>query len=223
MKYKVITIPLLIIAVGIGITYYKTKENMEKRVLPVIQPRDVNPEMVPVEISKKGLGHRIGQFEFLNQNRELITLDDVKGKVFVAEYFFTTCLTICPIMNEEMKRIQERFKGNENVKLLSFTVDPEIDTVEQMKSYAVEHNAVDGQWHFLTGEKEDLYSLARNSFFVLKPAEARNLGDAGSDFIHTNNFVLVDQELQIRGYYDGTSTEEVDQLMEDILILLEND
>lgn len=223
MKHKVITIPLLIIAVGIGITYYKTKENMEKRVLPVIQPRDVNPEMVPVEISKKGLGHRIGQFEFLNQNRELITLDDVKGKVFVAEYFFTTCLTICPIMNEEMKRIQERFKGNENVKLLSFTVDPEIDTVEQMKSYAVEHNAVDGQWHFLTGEKEDLYSLARNSFFVLKPAEARNLGDAGSDFIHTNNFVLVDQELQIRGYYDGTSTEEVDQLMEDILILLEND
>jgi len=223
MKYKVITIPLLIIAVGIGITYYKTKENMEKKVLPVIQPRDVNPEMVPVEISKKGLGHRIGQFEFLNQNRELITLDDVKGKVFVAEYFFTTCLTICPIMNEEMKRIQERFKGNENVKLLSFTVDPEIDTVEQMKSYAVEHNAVDGQWHFLTGEKEDLYSLARNSFFVLKPAEARNLGDAGSDFIHTNNFVLVDQELQIRGYYDGTSTEEVDQLMEDILILLEND
>lgn len=196
---------------------------MEKKVLPVIQPRDVNPEMVPVEISKKGLGHRIGQFEFLNQNRELITLDDVKGKVFVAEYFFTTCLTICPIMNEEMKRIQERFKGNENVKLLSFTVDPEIDTVEQMKSYAVEHNAVDGQWHFLTGEKEDLYSLARNSFFVLKPAEARNLGDAGSDFIHTNNFVLVDQELQIRGYYDGTSTEEVDQLMEDILILLEND
>lgn len=223
MKYKVITIPLLIIAVGIGITYYKTKENMEKKVLPVIQPRDVNPEMVPVEISKKGLGHRIGQFEFLNQNRELITLDDVKGKVFVAEYFFTTCLTICPIMNEEMKRIQERFKGNENVKLLSFTVDPEIDTVEQMKGYAVEHNAVDGQWHFLTGEKEDLYSLARNSFFVLKPAEARNLGDAGSDFIHTNNFVLVDQELQIRGYYDGTSTEEVDQLMEDILILLEND
>lgn len=223
MKYKVITIPLLIIAVGIGITYYKTKENMEKKVLPVIQPRDVNPEMVPVEISKKGLGHRIGKFEFLNQNRELITLDDVKGKVFVAEYFFTTCLTICPIMNEEMKRIQERFKGNENVKLLSFTVDPEIDTVEQMKSYAVEHNAVDGQWHFLTGEKEDLYSLARNSFFVLKPAEARNLGDAGSDFIHTNNFVLVDQELQIRGYYDGTSTEEVDQLMEDILILLEND
>src|SRR5690554_8203462 len=113
MKYKVITIPLLIIAVGIGITYYKTKENMEKKVLPVIQPRDVNPEMVPVEISKKGLGHRIGQFEFLNQNRELITLDDVKGKVFVAEYFFTTCLTICPIMNEEMKRIQERFKRSE--------------------------------------------------------------------------------------------------------------
>lgn len=221
MKYKAITIPLLIISVGIGITYYKTKENMEKKVLPVIQPRDVNPEMVPEEISKKGIGHRIGKFEFSNQNNEKITLDDVKGKVFVAEYFFTTCLTICPIMNEEMKRVQEKFKGNENVKLLSFTVDPEIDTVEQMKRYSVEHNAVDGQWHFLTGEKEDLYTLARNSFFVLKPAEARNLGDAGSDFIHTNNFVLVDQELQIRGYYDGTSTEEVNQMMEDMILLLQ--
>src|SRR5690554_5284594 len=104
---------------------------------------------------------------------------------------------------------------------MRFTVEPEIETVEQIKRYSLEQNAEDGQRQILTSEKEDLYTLARNSFFVLKPAEARNLGDAGSDFIHTNNFVLVDQELHIRGYYDGTSTEEVNQMMEDMALLLQ--
>ena len=155
-----------------------------------------------------------------NQNGETVTLNDVKNKIFVAEYFFTTCLTICPIMTEEMTRIQKQFKGNKDVKILSFTVDPETDNVGVMKAYAEKHNAVDGQWHFLTGTKDDLYSLARNSFFVLKPAEAINLGDAGSDFIHTNNFVLVDKELRIRGYYDGTNSEEISVLIKDIELLL---
>jgi protein SCO1/2 len=163
----------------------------------------------------------IGDFSLLNQNGETFTLDDVKGKVFVAEYFFTTCGTICPKMTEQMTRVQKKFKGNDAFKILSFTVNPEYDTVEIMNAYAEKHNAVEGQWHFLTGSKKELYSLARNSFFVLKPAEAANLGDAGSDFIHTNNFVLVDQELRIRGYYDGTSISEVNELMVDIQILLD--
>jgi len=210
----------IILVIGIFTAYYINKSALEKKQLPVIQPRDVNSEMVDAKLIDKGIGHRIGEFALTNQNGETITLDDVKGKVFVAEYFFTTCLTICPIMTEEMTRVQEKFKGNDDVKILSMTVDPEIDTVEVMKAYAEKHNAVDGQWHFLTGTQEDLYSLARNSFFVLKPAEARNLGDAGSDFIHTNNFVLVDQELQIRGYYDGTSSEEIDIMMADIELLL---
>lgn len=176
--------------------------------------------MVDPELVNQGIGHRINEFSFTNQNGETITLDDVKGKIFVAEYFFTTCQTICPIMTEEMMRVQKRFKGNDEIKILSFTVDPEVDDVEIMSAYAKKHNAVDGQWHFLTGDKKDLYRLARNSFFVLKPAEATNLGDAGSDFIHTNNFVLVDKELRIRGYYDGTSSEEIDVLMEDIELLI---
>ena len=92
-----------------------------------------------------------------------------------------------------------------------------------MLAYAKSHGYSPGQWHFITGPKEDLYKLARTSFFVLKPAEAQNLGDAGSDFIHTNNFVLVDQNRQIRGYYDGTSTAEVNQLIDDIENLLENE
>lgn len=217
---KGVLISVIIVIIGIAIAYQMNTAAAERRVLPVIQPADVKSEMVDVELAGKAIGHRVGKFEFTNQNGEEISLDDVKGKVFVAEYFFTTCPTICPIMNEEMKRVQERFKNNPDVKILSFTVDPENDTVEAMKVYAEEHNAIDGQWHFLTGDKEELYRVARQSFFVLKPAEAKNLGDAGSDFIHTNNFVLVDQNLRLRGYYDGTNSEEVESLMEDIELLL---
>lgn len=209
-----------IVVIGIGVAYYFTTSKANEKSLPIIQPRDVKSEMVNPDLLEVGIGHRIGKFAFLNQNGDTVSREDIKGKVFVAEYFFTTCGTICPKMTAQMTRVQKRFKGNDAFKILSFTVYPEIDTVEVMKAYAEKHNAINGQWHFLTGEKDDLYYLARNSFFVLKPAEAANLGDAGSDFIHTNNFVLVDQELRIRGYYDGTNITEVNELMEDAEILL---
>lgn len=217
---KGIIISSVLVLIGIAIAYKMNMDYFNQKVLPVIQPNDVKSEMVNPEIANKGIGHRIGDFAFQDQMGNTITLDDVKGKVFVAEYFFTTCQTICPIMTDEMKRVQDSYRGNPNVKILSFTVDPETDNVAVMKAYAEKHNAAYGQWYFLTGEKKDLYQLARNSFFVLKPAEARNLGDAGSDFIHTNNFVLVDQQLRIRGYYDGTNAKEVDTLIQDISLLL---
>ena len=213
-------ITFLIAFAAITVGYFMMKPAAKSEDLPVINPIEVSSEMVDSSIIRKGIGHRIGEFEFLNQYGEKTGLNDVKGKVFVAEYFFTTCGTICPVMNQQMQRVQKAFKGNPELKILSFTVDPEIDTVEQMRSYAEGHGAVKGQWHFLTGNKEDLYSAARKYFFVLKPAEAENLGDAGSDFIHTNNFVLIDRQLRIRGYYDGTSVKEVDQLIRDIEGLL---
>lgn len=194
----------------------------EEKLLPVINPVDLDEEMVDRDVlmNRKGYGHKIGDFSFLNQNGEVITQEFVKNKVFVAEYFFTTCGSICPIMNKQMKRVQDAFADNEGVKILSFTVDPATDSVEQMKRYAEGHFANDHQWQFLTGNKGKLYELARKSFFVLKPAEAENLGDAGSDFIHTNNFVLVDRKKRIRGYYDGTSVTSVDSLIYDIGRLL---
>jgi protein SCO1/2 len=191
--------------------------------LPVINPIDLEEEMVDPELLRKGYGHTIGDFSFVNQNGLTITQEEVKGKVYVAEYFFTTCGTICPKMNEQMKRVQMAYADNDDVRILSFTVNPEVDTVEQMKQYAEGHGAKDGQWHFLTGTREKLYELARKSFFILKPAEAQNLGDAGSDFIHTNNFVLVDREKRIRGYYDGTSEKEVSKLIKDMQRLLNDD
>lgn len=211
---------LLVFSVSaIGFIYYMNQP--KEKPLPIINPVDLEPEMVDVDLLRVGRGHKIGSFEFSNQNNERITDADVKGKVFVAEYFFTTCGTICPKMNVQMQRVQKAYSGNKDLKILSFTVNPEVDDVAQMKSYAEGHGADDKQWWFLTGTKEKLYHLARTSFFVLKPAEAKNLGDVGSDFIHTNNFVLVDKKMRIRGYYDGTSVEEVDQLIHDIEHLLE--
>jgi protein SCO1/2 len=211
---------VIFIVVGVSITYYYVQP--KEKDLEVINPVDLQPEMVDesVILERKGYGHKIGAFSFKNQNGEIITQSDVDGKVYVAEYFFTTCGSICPIMNQQMQRIQKVYLREPDLKILSFTVNPAIDTVEQMKRYALQHQANDDQWYFLTGKKEDLYGLARKSYFVLKPAEAENLGDAGGDFIHTNNFVLVDRERRIRGYYDGTSTAGVDSLIYDIGRLL---
>ena len=204
---------------GVTITYFMIKPSKEKS-LPVINPVNVNKEMVDPELLRIGYGHKIGNFSFLNQDGKVVTQQDVKGKVFVAEYFFTTCGTICPIMNVQMQRVHKVYQGNKNVRILSFTVDPKVDTVAQMKRYAVAHGADAKSWFFLTGTQEKLYELARKSFFVLKPAETENQGDVGSDFIHTNNFVLVDKEMRIRGYYDGTNPKEVDELIGDIALLV---
>ena len=215
---KRIIVFLIVVSVAITVVYYM--QRTPKETLPIINPIDLNEEMVDSSLLRIGRDHKIGSFSFLSQEGKIITDKNVRGKVFVAEYFFTTCGTICPQMNRQMQRVQKAYNNNPALKIVSFTVNPEVDTVEQMKRYAFEHGANKNQWFFLTGEKEQLYRVARTSFFVLKPAEAQNLGDAGSDFIHTSNFVLVDKSMRIRGYYDGTSAKEVDKLIKDIFSLL---
>lgn len=218
MKRILFLVILFLILLPIG--YYFLSDQSKTKPLPVINPVDVQQEMVDPEMLRLGRGHRIGKFRFENQDGNWITDADMKGKVCVVEYFFTTCKSICPVMNTQMQRIQKKFAQNAEVRIFSFTVDPDTDTVAQMKRYAQAHHAQTGQWHFLTGNKADLYNLARRSFFILKPAEAQNLGDAGSDFIHTNNFVLIDQKMRIRGYYDGTNPKEVSLLQTHIDQLL---
>jgi protein SCO1/2 len=217
---KTLIFLILFTIAGVSFTYFMMKPEKHKD-LPVINPVDLNEEMVDSLLVRKGYGHKIGSFSFTDQEGNTFTDKDVRGKVFIAEYFFTTCKTICPIMNSQMQRVHKAYKSNSAVQILSFTVDPDTDSVAQMKKYATRHQADSKQWHFLTGDKNKLYSLARKSFFVLKPAEAVNQGDVGSDFIHTNNFVLVDRQMRIRGYYDGTSAKEVDELIGDIQILLD--
>jgi len=210
----------LILVIAIPIAYFMINQT-NSPALPFINPTDVQSEMVDSSVQHIGRNHKIGSFNLLDEQNNTISDKVIEGKVFVAEYFFTTCGSICPIMNKQMQRVQAAFKGNSKFEILSFTVDPENDGPEQMLAYAKGHGYQPGQWHFITGDKKALYSLARTSFFVLKPAEAENLGDAGSDFIHTNNFVLIDQDRHIRGYYDGTNAAEVDQLILDIEKLLE--
>jgi protein SCO1/2 len=216
---RVLIVALIFVA-GVTIAYFLTKPS-EDETLKVYNPIDVEAEMVDKDLSRKGFGHTIQEFSFTDQSGKSYGSKDLKGKIYVAEYFFTTCGTICPVMNAEMQRVQQAFRGNDSFRILSFTVDPETDSVAQMKLYADGHGADPKQWHFLTGDKKDLYQLARRSFFVLKPAEAANQGDVGSDFIHTNYFVLVDTKKRIRGYYDGTDSKEVDKLIKDIQKLLE--
>jgi protein SCO1 len=215
---RVLIIALIFIA-GITVAYFLNLP--EEKPLKVYNPVDVESEMVEEDLIRKGYGHTIQEFSFTDQTGKTYGSKDLKGKIYVAEYFFTTCGTICPKMNLEMMRVQKAYQGNDQFKILSFTVDPETDSVAQMAQYAEGHGANSKQWHFLTGEKTDLYKLARRSFFVLKPAAAVNQGDVGSDFIHTNYFVLVDTQKRIRGYYDGTDSKEVDKLIGDIQKLLE--
>lgn len=206
---------VLVIAV-IAITLFYVNTTSKEKYLPVYNPIDLSPDVVDSSLLRVGVGHKIGAFEFTNQNGKIISDKDLEGKIYVAEYFFTTCGTICPIMNKQMQRVQKAYAKRNDFKILSFTVDPETDNVAQMKKYATEHHVDDAQWWFLTGDKDKLYDLARKSFFVLKPAEAENVGDAGSDFIHTNNFVLIDKNKKIRGYYNGIEKQSVDSLIIDI-------
>jgi len=218
---KRLVLVALILVIAIPIAYFMVTQ-ANTPALPFINPTDVQSEMVDSSVQNIGRNHKIGAFRLLDEQNKIITDEVIKGKLCVVEYFFTTCGSICPIMNQQMQRVQTAFDGNAAFEILSFTVDPENDRPEQLLQYAKSHAYRAGQWHFITGKKEALYSLARTSFFVLKPAEAANLGDAGSDFIHTNNFVLVDQDRHIRGYYDGTNAAEVDQLILDIENLLES-
>ncbi len=183
--------------------------------LPVYQPADFNPELVDSTLHYVKKYHTIDNFSLVNQNGEIITEANYQNKIYVADFFFTTCLTICPIMTKNMADIQERIIEDEDVMLLSHTVTPEIDSVAQLKKYAIEKGVADHKWNLVTGDKKQIYDLARKSYLAVKDFQA-----AGPfDMIHTENFILVDKERRIRGTYNGTSPEEIERLMNDLEIL----
>lgn len=160
--------------------------------------------------------HIIPPFLFVNQYNQKITEADVKGKVYVTDYFFTTCQSICPVMSTSLERVYKEFNNREDFMILSHTVDPETDSVAQLLSYAKLHGVKDNKWMFVTGEKKHLYEVARKGY-LLNAEE----GDGGAeDFIHTQNFALIDKERHIRGFYDGTDSTDVNNLITDIKLLL---
>ena len=188
-----------------------------KKVLPIYQPSMVNYELVDSTLQHVKKYHKIAPFSFENQNGKTITEDDYEGKIYIADFFFTTCSTICPKMTANMVNIQEEILNDSTVMLLSYSVTPKIDSVPQLKKYAIEKGVNDQKWNLLTGNKKEIYTLARKSYFVVKED-----GDGGPhDMIHTENFVLVDPDKRIRGYYDGTSKTAMDSLKLDLVTLKE--
>jgi protein SCO1/2 len=186
----------------------------EKR-LPIYQPSMVNPELVDSTLVYVKKYHTIGDFELVNQNGDTITHQTYSDKIYIADFFFTTCPTICPVMTANMADIQEVIKTDPEVMLLSHSVTPDIDSVPQLKKYALEKGVIDAKWNLVTGSKKEIYELARKSYLAVLTD-----GDGGPyDMIHTENFILVDKERRIRGFYDGTSKDEIDQLLSDLEVL----
>lgn len=163
-------------------------------------------------------GHTVKPFSFLNQDGKVVTDKDFTNKIYVVEYFFTTCEGICPKMNENMSKVYQAFRGQNDVAILSHTVDPETDTVEQLKRYSLKFDADPLQWIFVTGNKDSLYKMAIKSYIVPVTEDTTNT-DVLPDFIHTEKFILVDKEKHIRGIYDGTNEGSVKQLIGDIKTL----
>ena len=188
-----------------------------KKILPIYQPAEVSFELVDSSLQHVKKYHKIANFSLTNQNGNRISQRDYQGKIYVADFFFTTCPSICPIMTNNMAYIQSKIMDDPQVKLLSFSVTPEIDSVPQLKKYALEKGVNDKKWNLLTGDKKEIYTLARKSYFVVKED-----GDGGPhDMIHTENFVLVDPNKRIRGYYDGTDKDAMENLLADLKTLKE--
>jgi protein SCO1/2 len=185
--------------------------------LPVYNPADVNPRLVDESVFHIRTDHKVADFSLTNQNGKTVTQKDYEGKIYIADFFFTRCQTICPIMTNNMVKIQEQFSEDTNVMFLSLSVTPEMDSVPVLREYADRKGVDDAKWNVTTGNKKHIYDLARKSYFAVL-----DQGDGGvQDFIHTENFVLVDTKRQIRGYYDGTDLEDIDRLISDIVVLQE--
>ncbi|MDO6595988.1 SCO family protein [Oceanihabitans sp. 2_MG-2023] len=210
-KYFAIVLGILSIII-ISIFYSILKVD---RVLPVYQPALVNAELVDSTIQYKKKYHKIADFSLTNQNGKTITQEHYKDKIYVADFFFTTCQTICPLMTDNMYQIQKEILNDDEVMLLSHSVTPKIDSVAQLKRYALKKGVNDEKWNLVTGDKKQIYALARKSYLAVKDA-----GDGGPfDMVHTENFMLIDKKRQIRGFYDGTKTEDVERILEDIKTL----
>ena len=183
--------------------------------LPVYNPADVNPRLVDESLIHIRRNHKVLDFKLINQNGDTITQEDYKGKIYIADFFFTRCMTICPVMTNNIAKLQAVFINDDDVKFISHSVTPIMDSVPVLKQYALDKGVIDPKWNITTGPKKHIYELARKSYFAVLDE-----GDGGlQDFIHTENFILVDKKRQIRGFYDGTDNDDIERLIADIKLL----
>jgi len=203
-------------AVVIPVFYHLLK--VDNR-LKIYNPADVNPRLVDESILHVQKNHSIADFNLINQNGKKITNKDYEGKIYIADFFFTRCQNICIAMAYNMSELQEFYKNDTDIMFLSHSVTPLIDSVSVLKEYAMNKGVIDGKWNVTTGEKKHIYELARKSYFAVLD---EGNGDE-NDFIHTEQFILVDKKRRIRGYYDGTNDQEMEKLKEDIVFLKEEE
>jgi protein SCO1/2 len=203
---------VLFSAVVIPVFYHLLKVDSK---LKIYNPADVNPRLVDFSMKHITKDHTISNFELINQNGEIITNKNYENKIYIADFFFTRCQTICIAMAYNMGELQDFYKKDADIMFLSHSVTPVIDSVSVLKEYADRKGVIDGKWNVTTGSKKDIYELARKSYFAVLD---EGNGDE-NDFIHTEQFVLVDKEKRIRGYYDGTEKEDMIKLKKDIVVL----
>jgi len=188
-----------------------------KKRLPIYNPADVNPKLVDDKVKHIRSNHKIANFQLINQNGKTITEQDYANKIYVADFFFTRCASICPVMTTNMVDLQTYYKNDTTVQFLSHSVTPIIDSISVLRAYADKKGVIDEKWNLVTGNKKHIYKLARKSYFAVLDE-----GDGGDqDFIHTEQFILIDAKRQIRGFYDGTDKKEIQQIIKDIQILKE--
>jgi len=212
-KYKVFILSIAVVSIVAILMFYNVLKPEEK--LPIYQPNMVSFQLVDSTVQHVKRFHKIKDFSLVNQNGEKVTNENYRDKIYIADFFFTTCQGICPIMKENMIILQDEYKDDDQVYLLSHTVTPEIDTKEVLKKYSLEKGVIDSKWNLVTGDKKQIYNLARKSYLVAEDIEESEL----FEMIHTENFVLVDPERRIRGFYDGTDQESMNALIYDIKVL----
>lgn len=202
---------LLILGV-IGCNSVPDKQRLNIYGNPQIVERTVDGEIVYDTVD-----HTVGYFRLFNQDSTVITPKDLEGKVYVADFFFTSCISICPEMSKQMLRVHDEFKDRDSVHLVSFSIDPIHDTVAVLKGYSEKLGVTSEKWHFLTGDEDEIYSLAFNSYLTERPADDP---EDEKNILHSGAFILIDSKKRIRGVYDGTVPDQVDILMKDIKKLL---
>ena len=212
-KYKWFLVIVTVLSSIILTLFYSALK--PKKTLPIYNPSMVNPELVDSTIQYISKYHTIADFSFTNQNGETITQKEYEGKIYVVDFFFTTCGSICPKMTTNLVEVQKTFVNNPKVMLLSHTVFPETDSVSVLKEYALKNGVIDSKWNLVTGDKKQIYTMARKSYLAVKLGKPEEL----YDMVHTENFVLVDSKRRVRGFYDGTKKEDVERLIEDINFL----
>ena len=215
-KKSKLTFIFLIVFSAISIPVFYHLVKVDKK-LKIYNPADVNPRLVDKDLKHIQKNHKITNFELINQNGETITNQNYKDKIYVADFFFTRCTNICIAMAYNMSELQEYYKNDDDIMFLSHSVTPVIDSVSVLKTYAEDKGVVDGKWNVTTGDKKHIYELARKNYFAVTD---EGNGDK-NDFIHTEQFVLVDKERRIRGYYDGTEKKDMEKLKKDVALLKE--